>query len=169
MGRIFSPARVPGGGAASPDVKSMFYTTGQTFKRGAIVVPDAATGRIIESGADPASVIGIALEDAGSKPGNNLNFDSLVQTRTGVVQEVSVAMANRQTIFSGRMVNGGTDPVTPVQADIDKKYGVLKTGGGEWVVDQTETTNLVLVIVDADFDNKIVLWKFLEAVLVLTA
>jgi hypothetical protein len=168
MGRIFQPARMPVG-VGAPDVVSGFYTTGQTFLKGAVLVPDAATGRVIEGAADPASILGVALENAGSKPGLSLNFDSLVVARTGQVQEVSYARANRITQFSGRMVNGGTDPVTPVQSDINKKYGLLKTGAGEWVVDQTETTNLSVIIVDADFDNKIVYFKFLEAVLALTA
>jgi hypothetical protein len=67
------------------------------------------------------------------------------------------------------MINGGTDPVTPVQADIDKKYGLIRTAAGEWAVNQADVTTVAVVIIDADFDNKIVFWKFLEAVLVLTA
>jgi len=141
----------------------MFYTTGQTFLKGAIVVPDAATGRIIEAAANPASITGIALEAPGSKPGFQVNFDAAVVARTGTVQEVSVAKANRITIFSGRMVNGGTDPVTPVQADLGTAYGVLKTGAGEWVVNQADTTTTRVRVIDIDIDNKIVFFRFLEA------
>lgn len=162
MGRIFQPARMPMG-AAAPEVQSMFYTTGQTFLKGAIVVPDAATGRIIEGGADPASIVGVALESPGSKPGFGVNFDATVVARTGTVQEVSVAKANRTTVFTGRMVNGGTDPVTPVQADVDTAYGLLKTGAGEWVVDQAEIVNTRVRVVDIDIDGKFVYFKFLEA------
>lgn len=168
MPRIVIPARnsnAPG----APEVTSMFYTTGQTFLKGAVLIPDAATGRVIEGASAAVTVIGVALEGAGSKPGRELNFDSQVAVRTGVVQEVSVAKANRTTIFSSRMVNGGTDPVTPVQADIDKKYGLIRTAAGEWAVNQADVTTVAVIIVDADFDNKIVFWKFLEAVLVLTA
>src|SRR5258706_14558310 len=118
MGRIVIPARQPGSAGAA-DVVSMFYTTGQTFLKGAVLIPDAATGRVIEGASAAVTIIGVALEGAGSKPGRELNFDSQVAVRTGVVQEVSVAKGNRLTVFSSRMVNGGTDPVTPVQADID--------------------------------------------------
>jgi hypothetical protein len=168
MGRIVQPASVPGGSGV-PDVSSMFFTTGQTFKNGAILIPDAATGRVIEGASAAVTVIGVALEDAGSKPGLSLNFDSLVLARTGNVQEVSVAKANRTTVFSSRMINGGTDPVTPVQADQNKKYGLIRTAAGEWAINQADVTTVAALITDIDIDNKIVFWKFLEAVLVLTA
>lgn len=168
MGRIVIPARQPGSPGA-PDVQGMFYTTGQTFIKGAVLIPDAATGRVIEGASAAVTILGVALEGAGSKPGRELNFDSQVAVRTGVAQEVSVAKANRLTVFSSRMINGGTDPVTPVQADINKKYGLIRTGAGEWAVNQADVTTVAVVIVDADFVNAIVFWKFLEAVLVLTA
>lgn len=169
MGRIMMPARQPGAGAASPEVTSGFYTTGQTFLKGAVLIPDAATGRVIEGATAAVTLLGVALEDAGSKPGLNLNFDSKVVARTGNVQEVSYAKADRLTVFSSRMINGGTDPVTPVQADINKKYGLIRTAAGEWAVNQADVATPAVIIVDADFDNKIVFFKFLEAVLVLTA
>ena len=168
MGRIVIPARTPGSSGA-PDTVSMFYTTGQTFLKGAVLIPDAATGRVIEGASAAVTIVGVALEAAGSKPGRELNFDSQVAVRTGVVQEVSVAKGNRLTVFSSRMINGGTDPVTPVQADIDKKYGLIRTAAGEWAVNQADVTTVAVIVIDADFDNKIVFWKFLEAVLVLTA
>lgn len=168
MGRIIQPASVPGGSGV-PDVISGFYTTGQTFKNGAVLIPDAATGRVIEGASAAVTVLGVALEDAGSKPGFSLNFDSLVTQRTGTVQEVSYAKANRTTVFSSRMINGGTDPVTPVQADDNKKYGLIRTAAGEWAVNQADVATPAVIIVDFDADNKIVYWKFIEAVLVLTA
>lgn len=168
MGRIVIPARQPGSPGA-PDVQGMFYTTGQTFLKGAVLIPDAATGRVIEGASAAVTILGVALEAAGSKPGRELNFDSQVAVRTGVAQEVSAAKANRLTVFSSRMINGGTDPVTPVQADINKKYGLIRTAAGEWAVNQADVTTVAVIIVDADFVNAIVFWKFLEAVLVLTA
>lgn len=168
MGRIMQPASVPGGSAV-PDVISGFYTTGQAFKKGAVLIADAATGRVIEGATAAVTLLGVALEDAGSKPGLSLNFDSLVQARTGQVQEVSYAKANRLTVFSARLINGGTDPVTPVQADINKKYGLIRTAAGEWGINQADVATPAALIIDADFDNKIVYFKFIEAVLLLTA
>jgi hypothetical protein len=116
MGRVFQPARVPGAGVAAPDIVSVAYTTGQTFLKGALLVFTAA-GEVSECGADPALIAGVALEKAGSKPGYDAaNSPTVV---TGRVQEVSMARANRNTVFSCRGVNGGTDPVTPLQTHIN--------------------------------------------------
>jgi hypothetical protein len=140
----------------------MVYTTGQTFKKGAVLIYDGVTGRVIEGGADPTPIVGIATEHADSKPGFGVGHASQVVATTGRVEEVTVAKANRNTVFSGRMVNGATDPVTPVQADVNKLYGLLKTGE-DWVVDQADVTNTRVEITDFDADSRIVLFKFMEA------
>lgn len=159
MGRRIQPARMIGTGV--PSVLSGAYTTGQVFKRGALIVFVAA-GTLSECAADPAAVSGVALENAGSKPGwDAANSPTSV---TGRLQEVSYAVADRHTVFSMRGVNGGTDPVTPLQTNIDEKYGVLKVGN-DWVLDLAEVGALVFEVVDIDADNKIFFCKFLEAVL----
>lgn len=159
MGRRIMPARATGTGV--PSVLSGAYTTGQTFKRGALLVY-TALGELSETGADPALVAGVALENAASKPGfDAANSPTVV---TGRVQEVSFAKADRTTVFSMRGVNGGTDPVTPAQTNIDELYGVLKVGD-DWVLDIAETVATVFHIVDIDIDNKIFFCKFREAVL----
>jgi hypothetical protein len=63
-----------------------------------------------------------------------------------------------------RGVNGGTDPVTPAQTNINEQYGVVKTGD-DWVLDLAETVAKVFEIVDIDIDNKIFFCKFLESVI----
>lgn len=160
MGRKFQPARF--GGATAAEHQSMVHTTAQTFKKGAVLIFDGVTGRVIEGGADPTPIVGVATEDAASKPGFGVSHDASVVARTGTVEEVTVAKATRSTVFSGRMVNGATDPVTPVQADINKVFGLLKTGN-DWVVDQAETVNTRVEVVDFDTDLKLVLFKFMEA------
>lgn len=160
MARIIQPARV--GGTGVPEVLSGQYTTGQTFLKGALLVYTAA-GELSECGADPALVAGVALEKAGSKPGfDAANSPTVI---TGRVQEISFAKSNRSTIFSMRGVNGGTDPVTPAQTNIDEQYGALKDANGIWTLDIAEVTAKVFHIVDVDIDNKIFFCKFLEAVL----
>lgn len=157
MGRRIQPARMIGTGV--PSVLSGGYTTGQTFKRGALIV-FAATGLLSECGADPALVSGVALEDAGSKPGwDAANSPAQI---TGRVQEVSYAVADRHTVFSMRGINGGTDPLTPTQTMIDEQYGVAKVGN-DWVLDQAEVAAPVFEVVDIDIDNKIFFCKFLES------
>lgn len=160
MGRKFQPARFAG--ATAPEHQSMAYTAGQVYKKGAVVIFDGVAGTIIEGGADPTPIVGVATEDAASKPGFGVSHDASVVARTGTAAETTVAKATRTVVFSGRMVNGATDPVTPVQADINKVYGILKTGN-DWVVDQADVVNTRVEIVDIDIDNKVVLFKFMEA------
>lgn len=165
MGRIFQPARNPGAGVAAPNILSGAYTTGQTFKKGAVLVQTAA-GTLSESGADPtADIAGVALEGAGTKPGYDMANSSQILQVTGRVQEVSYAKAKAGTVFSGRGINGGTDPVIPLQTHIHEQYGVAKTAAGEWVIDLAETTAKVVEIVDIDVDQKIFFFVFIESIL----
>jgi hypothetical protein len=165
MGRVFQPARNPGAGVAAPSIISGAYTTGQTFKKGAVLVQTAA-GTLSEAGADPsADIAGVALEGAGTKPGYDMaNSDQILQV-TGRVQEVSYAKAKSGTVFSGRGINGGTDPVTPAQTNIHEQYGIAKTAAGEWVIDLAEVTTKSIEIVDIDIEQKIFFFVFIESVL----
>lgn len=162
MGRIFRPGKFAG--ATAPDTQSMEYAVGQTFIAGAIVVYEGgATGNIVEGGADPATIVGVSADNAGGKPGNSMSQDAQVVARTGRVLEVTVHRANRNTIFSGRAVNGGTDPVTPAKTDIGKTYSILKSGAGEWTLDAADVANQRVRVVDVDIDSKIFFFKILEA------
>lgn len=163
-GRGFNYAR--GANNAAPRVQVLAYTTGQTFKAGALVVITAA-GEVSECGADPAAVYGVALQGAGTGPGYDLPNSSVTTVVTGRAQEVSVLVANRSTEFYARGVNGGTDPVLPLQTHIDEQYGVAKVGN-DWVIDFAETVAKVVEIVDivpAPHGNFFIC-KFLESVLV---
>lgn len=159
MARGFNTGRFPVGEA--PSIVSVTYTTGQTFVKGALLLYVAA-GTVSECGADPTTVAGVALQDAASGPGFGM-ANSPTQV-TGRVQEVSMAVADRHTVFTCRGVNGGTDPVTPLQTHIQESYGVAKVGN-DWVLDLAETTALVCTIMDIDVDLKIFFVKFREAVL----
>lgn len=158
MARGFNIARLPTG---TPNIESIAYTAGQTFKVGALVI-DTAAGTVSECGADPAAILGVALQGAGTGPGfDNAGTPSVV---TGQRTEVSVALADRTTVFSCRGVNGGTDPVTPLQTHIGETYGVAKVGN-DWVLDLAEVTVMSCKVVDIDIDNKIFFVKFREAFL----
>ncbi len=161
MARRFIPARFPAGEA--PDTQSMEYDTAETFKRGAVVIFEGgATGQIVESSADSTPIVGVSMEDVDSKPGHELGHTSQIKQVTARKDEVSVAKANRVQVFSGRMVNGSTDPVTPALTDVNVLYGLLKTGN-DWVVDQAEVANTRVEITDIDITEKIVYFKFMEA------
>ena len=160
MGRKIQPARMIGPHA--PSVLSVAYTTGQTFKKGALLLY-AAAGTVSECGADPTEVSGVALEAAASKPGWDA-ANSPLQV-TGRVQEVSMGVADRITTWSmrGKSAAGG-DPLLPAQTHINEQYGVVKVGD-DWVLDIDEVTAKVFEVVDIDIDNRIFFCKFLEAVL----
>jgi hypothetical protein len=156
MGRGFQPARIPNGEA--PSVLAIIATAAQTFKRSSLVKQTAA-GTISERTAVGDKVTGVALQDAFSGYGSNAANSPTVITGQNL-GETSVAIADAVSVFSCRGVNGGTDPVTPVQANIGVSYGVAKTGGGDWVLDTANTTNLVCEVVDIDADAKIFFVKF---------
>jgi len=158
MGRRFQPAR---NAKTVPQVQSIAYTTGQTFLKGALVV-DNVNGTVDECGADPASILGVALEDAGSKLGYGFANPSQTTVVTGRNQEVSIAVADRDTQFSCRGVNGGTDPVLPLQTHIGEKYGVVKVGN-DWCLDFADAVNTRCQIIDIRPEDNAFLVKFLEA------
>lgn len=155
MGRSFNTGRMPSGEA--PSVLSIPITAAQTFKKGALVKQTGA-GTISERTAVGDKCSGVALQDAFSGYGSAAaNNPTII---TGQNLEASVAIADGVTVFSCRGVNGGTDPVTPVQANVGVSFGVLKTGGGDWVLDLANVTNLVCEVVDIDIDQKIFFVKF---------
>lgn len=155
MGRSFNTGRIPSGEAFS--ILSIAVTAAQTFKKGALVKQTAA-GTISERTAVGDKVSGVALQDAFSGYGSAAaNAPTVI---TGQNLEASVAIADAVSVFSCRGINGGTDPVTPLQANIGVSYGVAKTGGGDWVLDIANVTNLVCEVVDIDADQKIFFVKF---------
>ena len=163
MGRIFYPTESFG---KVPQIRRMPVLAAQTFKAGALVIlTGAGPGTISECGLDPASITGVALQDAFSGPGYNAADNPTVVTGRDI--DISVAVANRDTIFSGRAVNGATDPVIPLVTHIGETYGVLKTGAGEWVIDITEVTVMSIIIVDIDLNlgTNLFFFKFREAFL----
>lgn len=162
MARSFNIARLPSG---TPNIISYKFDSAETFKLGALVV-DAADGEIVECGADPASVLGVALEAANSRPGGTGIPFNPSYTTGGQKAEVSVAIADRNAVFSCRGKNGATDPTTPAVTDIGEQFGVVKVSD-DWVLDLSDTVNVVCEVVDIDIDNKIYFVKFLEARLAL--
>lgn len=157
MARKFQPARFAG--ASAPEVQSMQYDVAQTFKKGAVLVYEGgATGEVIEGAADPAAIVGVSLEAADSKPGFGVGNASTVVATTGRAQEVSVAKANRQTIFTGRGSSA------PALTDIGVAYGIVKSGD-DWIVDKADVVNTRVRVIDVDVDNALFFFRFLESAL----
>ena len=163
MKRSFNLGRLPSG---TPHVINYRVTAAQTFKKGALLV-DVAAGTVSECGADPVSVLGIAGEDAFSKPGGTGIANDPTYITGGNNNEVAVLVADRSQIFTCRGVSGATDPATPTLSNVGEQYGVVKDADGSWSLDLLETINVVCEIVDIDIDRKLFLVKFLESVLAL--
>lgn len=155
--RIFAPAK--GFVGAIPEIESIAYVAAQTFKNGEVLELSTTTGTVIVQTANPQAVYGVALEDAASKPGNEMGHDSQVlQVTGGNVGEVSVARATRNTIFSGV----GTSDAAITQIGTD--YG-LAVASNLWTINNAETGTVSVMIVDVDVAENIQFFKFLEAVL----
>lgn|SRR5574338_1268173 len=165
MGRTPNTARFPGTGSGAPEIQVIKYATGQTFKPYAIVTENTS-GEVVEhAGGTDLAVLGVALGGAGRGPGYGMANDAQTVFVTGRSQEVPIAIFNRETVFSIRAVNGGTDPVIPLQTHIGEQYGILKTADGDWVMDIAETITKIFQIVDIDTDLNMFLVKPLEAAL----
>lgn len=93
MGRSFNLARTPSG---TPNTQSIVATAAQAFKKGALVV-DTAAGTVSECGADPVSVLGVAMSGAFAGLGYDMaNAPAVV---TGRSAESVIAIADRSQIF----------------------------------------------------------------------
>jgi len=158
-GRAFALAKWNG---TFPEVQYLLVKASQTFKAGAVVLTDA-NGELLEASADPAVIKGVALSQAGSALGYNMSNAGDIVAATGREDKVAVAIANNASIFSGRAVNGGTDPVTPLQTHVDEEYGVLKDADGIWTIDIAEVTVKSVHIVGFDLSTKSFLFKFIAS------
>lgn len=136
-----------------PRIVSRAYKTGQTFKKGAVLIFD--TGEVTEAGADPAGIAAVAAEGAGKRPGYDMANSSDILQVTGRKQEVSVFEANDDTVFS---MSEAANTV-PTVAHIGNSYGVAKNADGIWQLDVSETTAAIFTVVDIDVDQKIFFCK----------
>lgn len=154
-------------GTTIPRIQGVIPETGQTFKPYAVVATNV-NGNLVEctSGAGALSVLGLALQGAFTGSGYDVSDSSrtnaLVQGADG---SVSTAIADREQEFSARGVNGATDPVTPTNAMINTQCGLIKTAAGDWCLDLANVVDLAVEITDVDIDNKLFIFKFLEAVM----
>ncbi|KKM07085.1 hypothetical protein LCGC14_1737460 [marine sediment metagenome] len=152
--RIIIPARFPGGGI--PEIVSYQYT-GSNIVKGSVV--EFSSGQVTIMSSTPSSgIVGIALEDQASKPGFEPSHDSLTTVYTGRVSEVSVAIANLQTVFSAGFVSGTVPAISHIGGT---RPLVLDTG--IWRVSLSASGTDAVTVVDVDVDEQIVFFKFLES------
>lgn len=120
--------------AAYPNLRKVIrrypLASGASFLEGALVVADE--GEVDECGADPDTILGVALHDAGADPDT---------------AEVLVALATPETTF---VMQGTSDPVA---GDENVEYGVAKDGDGIWVVDKTDEVNVAVYVERVHLDR----------------
>lgn len=115
------------------EIQQFDVKAAETFTRGAVVLLDANED-VIEAGADPAAVLGFAEHDAEVDPDTT---------------KVLVAKCDSEV---ARFWMAGDN--NPLKSDINQDYGVVKTSG-VWLVDGTDTTNLVVHVHDVDLDRNL--------------
>lgn len=155
MARIIKPASFAPGNM--PVILGKTYDTGETFVEGGILVA-GDTNQVKQAGADPTEIIGVAAEPAGSRPGYELGHSSQVLSVTHRKQKVGVWIADRIITWSGE------PSVAAAESHVGNQYGVVLSGT-RWLIDISETTNVVLQVTKADVDNNFLLFKWLEAAL----
>lgn len=107
----------------------------QTFKTGAVLVQDGATGFLQEGSANPSRIMGVAEED-----GHNVASP----TASDVIH---YAAALDDTIFVGNLSTGQATSLLI----LGNRYGITKVGDN-WTVDtsKTGTTNSRVFVIDLD-------------------
>lgn len=115
-----------------PRVKEKPLAAGSTFNKGALMVVDT-NGAYAECGADPAAVAAIALSGAGPTTAIG-QYTGRIEFPPGYMQGEEV-----QELTEYRARYTGALP-----AATGGSYGVVKGADGDWVVDFTETTALVV-------------------------
>lgn len=140
-------------------VQWMAYATGQVFLTGAILTFNA--GEVVEGGANPTEIVGVALQPAGSGPGFDAGNSPTVIT--GRSQKVSVSRPNDSVIYAATLTNASAVTVVPAQADVGVQYG-LTAYAGVWTVDKGNANDRVEVVgFDTTVYGGVVFFKFLNA------
>lgn len=98
----------------------------QTFLLGALVV--VTSGYLVECGADPALILGVATSAGHNKASANLVKNTVV-------------LAHPDTLFVGNLDDSGSLG-TGVTAATDRflTYGVAKRSSSHWYIDKADTT-----------------------------
>lgn len=156
--RGFAPGSWPGGTA--PDIIGYNPLAAQVIVNGSLVFLSA--GLLNLCGANPALILGVALQGIDTNPGFNLPYQGQTTVITGRSSKIPVALARGITIFTCRGVNGGTDPVTPVVADLGVSYDVVNLTT-IWHLNTASSAAARVTVVDIDVVEKIFYVRFVAA------
>lgn len=146
------PSRHPAGEVALYDNRDI--VAAEAFLRGTPIQLASGEAQEHPGSTTATGLYGFATEDveAGLSLGANTS-------------QVNIAVADRNTIFMGQLINNGT-VVAPDIANVDVQYGLI-VEADEWFVDELEVTTLLVQITDFDLDIDVgvVFFRVLEAAL----
>lgn len=148
------PAQFPAGGW--PEGTERSPGSDQTYPAGTPVTWDEATGELDAhaGGATVTNILGVSLEGVVSGDADNPSGN------------VSYAKANRTNVFAAQLINGSGVVQTVDEGNLGGRYGILKVGSGSsqwWGVDEADTTDVVVEVVEIDTHRNLVFFKFLES------
>jgi hypothetical protein len=146
------PSRHPAGEVALFDNRDI--VAAEAFLRGTPIALASGEAEEHAGGTTVTGLYGFSTEDvvAGASLGANST-------------QVNIAVADRNTIFMGQLINAST-VVAPDASNLDTDYGLI-VEADEWFVDEADTTNVHVKVIDFDLDIDVgvVFFKVLESVL----
>lgn len=149
------PTRFPSGGW--PESYARPPGSDQLYPKGTVVTWDAANGELDEHGGGTTvtNIAGVSLDGCSA---------------TGVAADpsgdVSFTFAGSQQYFVAKLTNGSGTVQTADVNNIGVQYGILKNGSGLaawWSVDEADTTNVVVEVVDIDTERNVVIFRFIDS------
>ena len=135
-------------GSGTPAVKHFVLASG-TPVQGA-VMKYGSNNTIVEiTGATDISntILGVAVAGNQSAFGYDMG-DSAGAVVTGREDTIPLQLANRDVVFVGQLSNGTTSLVVPDAANVGVAYGLIKQTDGTWTVNEANTTNLTVRVID---------------------
>lgn len=139
----FRPAYQENG--VNPSTIHYVVKSGEDFVLGAPLTINA--GEVDEIDTDDVTlIVGVAGAADASAYGYDMADSPTVIT--GRANTVPVWRATRDTVFIGQLSNGTTSLVVPDAANVGTQYGVIRQSDGTWTVDEADTTNDVVNVID---------------------
>jgi hypothetical protein len=163
----FRPAYVETG--TVPSTIHYAVKSGEDFVAGAPLTINA--GEVDELDTDDVTlIVGVAAAADESAFGYDMGDSPTVVT--GRANTVPVWRATRDTVFIGQLSNGTSALVVPDAANVGVAYGVIRQSDGTWTVDENDTTNDVVTVIDfvtqgpeCSDASGLVYFKFLQSTL----
>ena len=148
------PAQFPTGGY--PEGRERAPGSDQTYYRGTPVTWDTASQELDEHalGATVTNILGVSAEGVVAGTAENPST------------YVNYYASTRSNVFMASLTNNAGVVQTPDTANINVQYGLVKTGSGTdavFTVDESDTTHVVVEVVDIDTERNIVFFKFIES------